>query len=75
MELIEGYVYRDTSKTTRVKEVVYKWSAVGVLDPKIIFDIVHEVGEPDMQSCYGLNPGFLEGPIRQATSKDLGIVT
>lgn len=73
MNLLEGYVYVDTSKTTRVKEVVYKWTS-GVEHEKNVFAIVHEVGEPDMQSCYGLSPDLLTGPIRQATDEDLGVI-
>jgi hypothetical protein len=72
MNLISGYVYRDTSKKTRVKEVVYKWTSTNHPNPEKVYAIVHEVGEPDMQSCYGIDPSLLTGPLRPATLKDLG---
>ena len=47
MNLLEGYVYKDTRKD---KEVVYKWVSISDTDPYKVFAIVHEIGEPDMQS-------------------------
>jgi len=78
MNLIEGYVYKDESKTwTNGKLVVFKWTSIDDSDKKDkdkeTFAIVHPVGEPDMQSCYGIKPSLLSGPIRKATSEDRGI--
>lgn len=79
MNLIQGYVYKDESKSsTNGKLVVYKWTSVSDRDPKDpkagrkTWAIVHPVGEPDMQSCYGLPLNKLSGPIRQATKEDRG---
>ena len=69
MILLEGYVYRDTTNGYKSeKEVVYKW-----ISSDNQYAIVHEVGEPDMQSCYGVSKDLLTGPIRKANNKDLGI--
>lgn len=80
MNLISGNVYKDESKSyTNGEEVVFKWTSVGDRDPKDlkapkkIWAIVHPIGEPDMQSCYGLRPDELSGPIRKATREDRGL--
>jgi hypothetical protein len=50
VQLISGRTYMDTLRQERV---VLKWVIVGE-DGKTSA-IVHPEGEPDMQSCYGMN--------------------
>ena len=77
MNLLKGYVYVDETDT-KGNEVVFKWTSVmdrDLADPKSarkICAILHPIGEPDMQSCYGVPLDKLRGPIRKATTEDRG---